>query len=270
MQTKFNLNKDEGFAGLLATNEFIKRESYVATEIIPLGSACVKNKAAGLDKSVRLPMFDMVVITDDAGTFTAGSISATVTYNVPNGASVATTYTQAWGTDKATTMAALAAKIAANAGVDTCVYDGSGHTITLVANADYNLSAVTVDVSGVTGTMTISTVAHTCNDVIEGISLFSQKEQESTGVVQYNVGDIVPVLRKGSAFIPIEESVTSNDSIYVRVYAETNKPRGQFLKTSTVTTVTINTFGKIALTTGFKFKKTLTAAGNTIVEINLP
>jgi hypothetical protein len=271
-QLTYSLVKDAGFAGLLADSSPHDIDSLVAVEEIIPGNAVVKCKAATLDASCRLPIIDGVVALDDAGTFTAGTIAATVVYNVPNGASVSTTYTQAFGTDKATSMAALAAKIAANAGVDTCVYSDGSHTITLVSNADYNLSLFTIDVTGITGTMTITSYTYSSSDVIYGIASHNQKEQEADGTVSLLPGDMVNVMKKGKVFTYTEELVTSNDPVYCRVYPNgATKLRGQFLKTAAAETISsVHIYGKISCAYGFKFRKTTTAAGLTVIEINLP
>jgi hypothetical protein len=271
-QLTYDLEKTIGYAGMKIDTRPDDIESFVAAEEIPLGSAVVKCKAVDLDKTVRLPNFDGVVITDDAGTFTAGTIAATIVYNAVNGASVSTTYSQAFSTDKATSMAALAAKIAANTGVDTCVYSDGSHTITLVANADYNLSLITVDVTGITGAMTISSVAYSSNDKILGLSVHTHKEQEEDGTVSYIVNEMVSVMRKGAACIYVEEAITSNASVYVRAYTSAaTKNRGQFLGTSTAETIsTIHLYGKISLSAGWQFKKTVSGAGITVIECNLP
>lgn len=91
------------------------------------------------------------IITDNAGTFTAGSIVVAV-----NGTAV----TQAFSTDKDTTMTALAAQIQALATVATAVYNSGSHIITITPEANTPLS-ISVNVSGITGTMTATVTAGT-------------------------------------------------------------------------------------------------------------
>jgi Protein of unknown function (DUF3383) len=86
------------------------------------------------------------VLTDNAGTFTAGSIAITV-----NG----TVVTQAFSTDKNTTLTSLAAAIAALSSVNTATYSSGDHTITIVPESGV-LLAVSVDTTLVTGTMTMA------------------------------------------------------------------------------------------------------------------
>jgi len=92
---------------------------------------------------------DVVVVTDDAGTYTAGDIVVTV-----NGTDV----TESFDTDKNTTMTALAASIQALEDVLTAVYASGAHTITITPISGGDLE-ISVDVSGITGTMTISSIS---------------------------------------------------------------------------------------------------------------
>jgi hypothetical protein len=85
------------------------------------------------------------VFTDNAGTYTAGSISALV-----NG----TVITQAYVTTKDDTLTALAAQIAVHAAVDTAAYSSGSHTITITPNAGF-LVATTISTAAITGTMTM-------------------------------------------------------------------------------------------------------------------
>jgi hypothetical protein len=109
------------------------------------------------------------VITDNAGTYTAGSILVTV-----NG----TVYTQTYSATKAGTLGALATQIAAHAAVDTCTYDDSGHTITIVPNTGYLILVSSINISGITGTMTmaLSSAASTeaIDDALDAITLYDK------------------------------------------------------------------------------------------------
>lgn len=91
------------------------------------------------------------IVTDNAGTYTEGSIVATI-----NG----TVVTQTYSTDKNGTLTALAAAIAALPTVATCTYDSGAHTITITPEANTPLS-VSVSVAGITGTMTVAITSGT-------------------------------------------------------------------------------------------------------------
>lgn len=88
----------------------------------------------------------VVIITDDAGTWTAGDAVVDV-----NG----TPYTQSFDTDKDTSMTALAAQLQGDSNVLTAVYNSTAHTITITPNLGKQLF-VESDLSGITGTMTFS------------------------------------------------------------------------------------------------------------------
>jgi len=83
------------------------------------------------------------VSTDDAGTYTSGAIKVTVN---------SVLYTQAYDTDKDTTLTALAAQVQAGSGVLTCTYNAGAHTITTVMDADVSPTH-TWDITSVVGTM---------------------------------------------------------------------------------------------------------------------
>lgn len=93
-------------------------------------------------------------ITDNGGTYTAGPVSATV-----NGRE----YEQAYSTDKDTTLAALAAQIEADEAVATAVYSSGSHIFVITPNSGY-LLAVSIDLTGITGTMTAALSATAIED----------------------------------------------------------------------------------------------------------
>ena len=93
----------------------------------------------------------ILIFTDDAGTWTAGSAVYSINGN---------DYTQAWGTNKDTSMTALAAQLAADPDVDTAVYNSTAHTITCTPLIGKQLFGET-DLSGVTGTMAAVTITTT-------------------------------------------------------------------------------------------------------------
>lgn len=226
MQTSYNLNQPKGINGQKADMQLDLVESLTAAVAIPVARGVVKSY--GSDNMCRLPTDNSSVILDDAGTFTAGSISATI-----NG----TVITQAWGTDKNTTMTALAAAIqAGGVGVYSAVYNSGAHTITLLSR-NTGLT-VTVDVSGITGTMTITSITGTTTDVIgslAGVALHTHTliPNAVAGEVQYDATETVNVLRQGAVYVIPEETVTSDDAVYWRIRANgVSKPVGGFGKSA--------------------------------------
>jgi len=112
-------------------------------------------------------------LTDDAGTYTAGSISVTV-----NG----TEYVESYDTDKNTTLTALAASIAANAAVSTCVYTSGSHTIVITPTAGYNLS-VEYDLSGITGSMTFALSATATEAIVDTLTAIRLYDDDWYGLI---------------------------------------------------------------------------------------
>jgi hypothetical protein len=108
------------------------------------------------------------VLTDDAGTFTAGSISLKV-----NGTTVTTSFT----TDKDTTMAALATAIEALTDISTAVYSAGSHTITITPVSTSYAGITDIDLTGITGTMaaiavtTTGSAVETVTSALNGILL---------------------------------------------------------------------------------------------------
>lgn len=91
-----------------------------------------------------------IVIIEDGGTYTAGNIVANVVVN--DAAPVVVNIP--FNTDKNTTLADLATGIQAVVGVDTCTYTPG--TNTLLIESATNDIGVTIDLTSITGTMTIS------------------------------------------------------------------------------------------------------------------
>lgn len=89
------------------------------------------------------------ILLDNGGTFTAGTIVITI-----NGTAV----TQAFSSNKNTTLTALAAKIALNVpNVLSCTYDATMHKITIESTQATTFTVV-YTLTGVTGTITYTTV----------------------------------------------------------------------------------------------------------------
>ncbi len=165
--------------------------SAAAEETVRFGLAVVKKSD---DFNIgRLPGANQVVITDDGGTWTAGNLVTTI-----NGQAVTTAFT----TDKATSMAAHATALQALGFVSTATYVGGSNTITIVATADVYL-AVSTDVSGITGTMTISGYTHTSSDDILGLST---REVKSYGDARNRVNDTAVATLSG-------DTLAANDTI---------------------------------------------------------
>lgn len=165
-QTDYSQDMSQAFAGLRADSGFGDVVSAAAEEVIRYGLLTVEDE---VDPDLcRLPGADQIVVTDDGGTWTALDLVTTV-----NGVAVTTTY----ATSKAASMTAHAAAIQALAFVATAVY--AADTITIVAAAGVKLT-VSVDVSGITGTMTITSIVGSISDDIKGISTHRHAEYGSS------------------------------------------------------------------------------------------
>jgi hypothetical protein len=115
-----------------------------------------------------------VTVTDNAGTFTAGSISAVI-----NGE----TKTQVFDTDKDTTLTAFAVKLAAAAGILSAVYSNVGHTIIITPDAGETVG-LTLDLSAVTGTLAVSSYsASALDDADDDLDACLEETTDFYGVI---------------------------------------------------------------------------------------
>jgi len=254
-QLAYTNTMTQAFAGMKADARFDEVESFQAVSALGFGLGVVRGNAYP-ESQARLPNVNRVVLTDNAGTFTAGAIAATV-----NGVVVST----AWGTDKDTTMTAFAAALAANVSIDTAVYSSGSHTITITANSDIELT-ITTDVTGVTGTMIISTNVATSLDIVRGISLQTHQDNRTMPVLGastfvatgYLANDPVNVLRKGMAWVEVADAVVENAAVYL---ITTGADKGKFTDDTTSP--------NILVPTGV-FRSATSGAGIAKVEINIP
>lgn len=166
-QTDYSQDMNVAMAGVRVDSGFGDVVSAAAEEVIPFGLVCVED--ATDPELCRLPGANQVTILDDAGTYTAGNGVAVV-----NGVTV----TVAYNTDKDTTLGDLATAIAALAFITSATYTAGDHTIVVVADAGVRLT-ISVDVSGITGTMTITSYTDALTDAIKGISLKTAREYGS-------------------------------------------------------------------------------------------
>lgn len=253
-QTSYNQTYAKGYEGMLADSRIKIVETYQATEALKPGRAVVK--VYGEENQCRLPAETQSVILDSAGTFTAGDIVTTV-----NGTEITT----AFDTDKDTTMTAHAAAIQAGvADVYSAVYASGAHTITIKTR---NTAVVaTVDVSGITGTMTITSVTASSLDVaadVRGLAVNPGNiEQDANGLVTYAATDAVSVLTQGALYVLPEETVTPDSAVYVRMQANGTKLPGMFGASSDS--------GKCVLLPGARWVEGGTTTTVAKLVINLP
>jgi hypothetical protein len=212
---------DKGMHGSKADSRFDAVISLISMGNIPIGRGVIQ--ATALEQSGRLPAINQAVITDDGDTYTAGDIVTTV-----NGTAVTTSF----DTDKNTTLTAHAADIlAAIDDLSSCAYVAGSHTITLISkNTDL---AVTVDISGITGDMSISSVVLSTTDTAAKCAGVCIQDgtllQDSNGLVQYVEDDVMSVVQQGAVYLYPEETVTVDSTVYFRITdGGTGKPVGGF------------------------------------------
>jgi len=172
MQTSFDRTTNRGIRGALADTGFKQVDSMAATEEMFPGDGLVR--VYNTANKVRLPIANQAIITDDAGTYTAGNFPVTV-----NGDLSTVTY----DTNKDTTLTAVAVAIEAHVSVSTAVYDNSAHTITITGVSE-ETTVVSVDISGITGNMTMA-VTSASSDTIHSIAL------HDAGIMQQGTGTVI-------------------------------------------------------------------------------
>lgn len=253
-QTSYVQSFVQGFPGMKADSRMDVVESLIAAVAI-LPSRAV-TKFYGGQRKCRLPVANKVVITDDAGTFTDGNIVSTI-----NGVAITTGFTSA----KDASMTAHAAAILA--GIPdalSCAYVAGSHTITLILKNTEIATCVT-SVTGITGTMTISSETITSADVagdIRGVALNPGNLTQASDVASYAVNDVVSVLTQGAVYVIPEETVTSDDAVYVRVQTNGTKLPGMFGKSADS--------GKCVILPGAKWLTGGTTSTVATLSLNLP
>ena len=93
-------------------------------------------------------------------------------------------------------------------------------------------------------------------ETFRGISVHTHKQADSDGVVQYKVDDAVSYLTKGVIWVPATVAVNIDEPAYV---IATGADAGKFTNVSTAN-----------IATGGFFRKSISAAGLTQVELNNP
>ena len=118
------------------------------------------------------------IITDDAGTYTAGKV-----YLKANGVVVNPSY----NTTKAQTMADIATAIAAadTTNIQSAVYDGNAHTITVTPKTGKIVSLTDIDLSAITGTMaTWKVTATRVADLDDALDAIVLEDDDFYGVME--------------------------------------------------------------------------------------
>jgi hypothetical protein len=159
-QTNYDQAVPAGRAGM-AVDAPARIVSAVADELIMPGIPVVAHQTRGYGVC-KPPRANVAVILDDGGTWTGGTFGVTI-----NGVTVTTTF----ATSKAVSMAAVATALQALSFVATAVYTGGSNIITITAEEDVDIQAVTTDVTSLTGTMTITSVTYSNTETFLGLAL---------------------------------------------------------------------------------------------------
>jgi hypothetical protein len=214
-QTTYNALMTNGSAGLLADSGFKNVLSPRCAEEMPVGLGVVK--VAGVDYQVRLPHQNLSTITFDADLVTSNVINGDIGGNSIAPVTFASTHLD--------TMNAIAAAIELLDGVASATVGGSGNrVITVVAEED----ATNVFAENWVVTLGASqagvTESNTSSDSLYGIALRTQNKENlrdssgSNGPAPYYVGDCVSMLTRGRVFVTVEDTLDSDDDVYVRFY----------------------------------------------------
>ena len=232
-QTSYATDMTNGFPGQLAGTEPTKVRTANALEALGFGLGLVQAKATGQSGKARLPQINSVVLTLSTDLVTSNSTVGVVTVtSIVAGVrtAVATTLTATvFATDHATSLAALATKIEAVAGVLTATPVTADDTITVIADPDVEVTLSAFVTTLGSGQPTY-TYTETTTDRFVGITLHKQSaEMSSSNVASYALSSAANVLRSGSVLVTAEVTVAAGDPVYLR-YKDggAGKPIGGF------------------------------------------
>jgi len=197
----------------------------VLTPVTPLNSifpGLGVAKVIGQDYQVRLPFVDIATVVASIPLVTGNSTVVTL-----NGIALTPVV---WATSNAATLTAIAALIAAQAGIASAVSNGVD-TITITASQGLPVTATFVTTLG--ATQPVWTTTLTNDNVFYGVAVYIQNKMNllgaggfgSGGPSPYIAGDPVPVLTRGRIWVTVENTVTSDSPVYWRVQATLANPQ---------------------------------------------
>jgi len=214
-QLQYNRLMTIGSEGDLATCQFNNKMSPRAFAEIAIGRGVAK--VVGEDYAVRLPAQNQSVVVLDADLVTSNSIAVSV-----NGVALTPIV---FAVDHDTTMLAIATAIALQPNIDTAVVsDANNRTITVIADQG---QVATVDSFVVTlgASQAGAVITNGTQDSFYGVALRTQNKENlnnasgTTGPAPYNEGDAVSMLRQGKVLVYVDQDVTSDDPVYMRIVA---------------------------------------------------
>lgn len=165
--------------------EYFSTDDLAALSAMLSGGSAAEEYIAALSVAAQIPKPTQIaisqrialkILTDDDGTYTAGSFKFTIN----GGTEQTVTYT----VDKTTTMTAVAAAMQALTEIATAVYSSGAHTITITPAVGY-VVGVEVDISGITGTMAsiVITSGATSEDHVDALDAILLEDNDWYGLV---------------------------------------------------------------------------------------
>lgn len=113
----------------------------------------------------------------------------------------------------------------------------------------------------VTGLVTLPSAA---GDQFQGIAMMKHKAPpNSTGISQYEIGQAIPVLRKGRIWVQAEEAVNPTLAVFLRHTVNGGDVPGDFR-------TDLDTAAAFDISAFAKWISVTTAAGLAILEVNFP
>lgn len=260
-QLSYPINQNEAVLGMLADSAYKHTDSKIAKGAIPVGSGVAK--VFGKDDQARLPAANQGVLLFAGDFITSNVIDLDI-----NGVAITSV---TFASDHDTTAELLRVEIEANADVVTCVLDPDDATnkTFIVTGVDETTIAitgilVTLGSTQTTGTFTIGT-----RDSLYGIAHWTQALEGGLPNVEatpeYADKALVNTLRRGSVWVWFETAFDlDSDTLYCRfIDGGTGKAIGQFRNDADSATA-------FAVAGNFQVRKTLSAAGLGVIELNKP
>jgi len=200
--------KVSGFAGQVSKTGLLDTINKPVAEAIPFG----RFTAGTTNFKARLPMTNSLVIL-----FSANSTAGDVFNMDVNGVAISPV---TYATSNNLTIDAVAAQIQAT-GTGLTATRTATNQITVLATTGTALSVDNIVVAGgsaPTATKTYTSTDGTTN--VLGISQMEQKEQNSSGIAQYELLDIAQIVTKGKVLVHCEDAFDENSNIFIRVVEE--------------------------------------------------
>lgn len=225
-QITYPTEMEIGSEGLEADCGFRNVLSPRAAGLIPIGRAV--SKVLGADYQAHLPSQNLTTLVFSADLITANEINGSI-----NGVAIAPV---TFDTSHLITMGLIADEIEAIDGVASATVGGENdRTITVVGEVDQvSIIGTSWAVTSGASQATVA-VTNTTADSLYGVALRTQNKMNlyapagSDGASPYYQGDCVSMLTRGRVYVLVEDTVTSDDPVYVRYLANgTNTELGRF------------------------------------------